>query len=475
MSDELVITGGGSYAVSTEEMLSSADKLQRAAEMSREIAGAVQMVDERLTNRQLESWGVPSAAAFADDNLRCAYADLQLFAYRADVLSGVVRAAAQSYGWGEAFARTLTRSVASEAAALLGFLFPTRLAVAGAAFLAVPVLVGITAGAVLTGTTPAELLASPHFSAALNELISDPVFVRTVRFAVMNADEFMAGATGLPPGLVSALSAAGLIGLSSSAGSIKKLGGVAGVFRDTPVTLVSKSAPKEVEPAHSFEERVSRIPQPTTDAPWQVRIETISTPGQEDRFDVYISGTVDFAVANSDQPWDGSSNLDLAAARDAASIAAVAAAMKEAGITATSEVSFSGHSQGAAVAARLVESGEYNAIGLVTVGGNIGQIPLPPDVPTVIVEHEDDIVVAAGGLQDNHHALVVQREVFAGRPLPEGVPAPAHQAVEYRETARLMDESDSPELHQAWKQLAPPAGSTSTTTVMNFEYERVQP
>ncbi|MEV8252665.1 hypothetical protein AB0O95_01740 [Rhodoglobus sp. NPDC076762] len=475
MSGDLIISGGGSFAVSTDEMLSSASRLQRAAEMSREIAGAIQMVDARLTRGHLESLGIPSAAAYAEHDLECAFKDLQAFACRADVLTAVVRVAAQSYGMGEAFVEGLTRRVAAEAAALLGFLFPTELVVTAGVVIVVPVVAGIAAAAFLTGRNPADIQLSEQFSTALNELITDPVFVRTMRFAVMNADEFMAGASGLPPGLVASLSAAGLIGLSSSAGTIKQLGGVAGVFRETPVTLKTTTTPKPVEPAQSFEERIARIPQPTLDAPWQVRIETISTPGQADRFEVYISGTVDFAVADSEQPWDGSSNIDLAAARDSASIAAVAAAMQEAGITTTSAVSFTGHSQGAAVAARLVESEEYNAVGLLTVGGNIGQISLPPDVPAVIVEHSDDIVVAAGGLQDNHHALLVERQAYEGRPLPEGVPAPAHQAIEYQRTARLMDASDSPELQRAWQQLAPPAGSTSTATVTNFEYVREKP
>lgn len=475
MSDSLIISGGGSYAVSTEEMLSSAAKLQRAADMTRDISGAIQMVDSRLSPGQLEMWGIPSGAAYAEQDLREAFCALQRLALRADALTWTVRAAAQSYGLGEAFAQNVTRAVAAEAAALLGFFFPTELVVTAGVVLAVPVLAGFAAGAFVTGHSPAELLASDQFSAALNELITDPVFVTTMRFAVMNFDEFLAGASGLPPTLVSALSATGVIGLSSSAGFIKQLGGVAGVFKETPVTLTSKTDPRPVEPPQSFEERVERIPQPTTDEPWQVRIETISTPGQEDRFEVYVSGTVDFGITDSSQPWDGTSNLELAAAQEAAAVAAVAAAMETAGVTNTSAVSFTGHSQGAAVAARLVESGEFNAVGLLTVGGNIGQIRLPPDVPTVIVEHTDDLVPAIGGLQDNRHALVVEREAFEGRPLPEGVDVPAHQASEYRETARLMDESDSPELQQAWQQLASPAGSTTTATVTSYEFERVQP
>ena len=149
--------------------------------------------------------------------------------------------------------------------------------------------------------------------------------------------------------------------------------------------------------------------------------------------------------------------------------------MREAGITSESPVTFNGHSQGAATAARLAESGEYNTTGVFTVGGNIGQIDIPDDVPTIIVEHTDDLVVAAGGLQDNRHALTVERLAFGGRPLPEGVPVPAHQLSEYSETARLMDHSDSVEIHSAAERMAVFGRGATTSTVTSYHYERVLP
>ncbi|QAV70642.1 hypothetical protein ESZ53_09450 [Salinibacterium sp. UTAS2018] len=475
MSDSLTISGGGSTAVSTTEMLVSASALQRTAGMSRDIAGAISMVDARLTTNQLVSLGIPTAAALAENDLECAFTQLHAVADRAERLSGLVRFAADSYGLAEAFAEGLTRKFSAEAAALFGFLFPKHLAVLGVTLVGVPVVLGFAAAAMVTGRQPAELMADKEFMARLNTLISDPLFVQTVRFGVMNVDEIVAGAAGLPPVLVGLLSTTGVIGLSSSAAGVGRIAGLAGKMAETPVALVSKSDTSSVKPAQTVEERAERIPQPTDESPFQVSIETTSRPGEEDTFELYIGGTVDFAFGDSAQPFDGSSNVNLAAGQEAAALKAVLRAMAEAGITAESEVVINGYSQGAAVAALIAASGDFNVTGVLSFGGNTGQIPIPVTVDTVLVEHEDDIVPAVGGPQDNQHATVVTREAFGGRELPEGVLAPAHQLSEYRETARLMDSDDSEELRAVIAQLTPKVYADASTTVTSYEFERVKP
>ncbi|WP_343923460.1 hypothetical protein [Rhodoglobus aureus] len=475
MSDELIISGGGSHAVATDEMLSNAANLLRAADMTRDIVGAIEMVDARLTIGQLESLGIPTAAALAETDLDYAHFALSQLASRAELMSGLVRFAAQAYGLGEAISESLIRRVAADAAAVIGFFFPAWAATVVLTSPLLPILASIGVAAFVLGRADPQLSDQKWMSTQLNELISDPAFVRALRYGVMTVDEFAAGAAGFPPSLVSALSTAGVIGLASSAGFIQRAGGVAGVLKETPVALKRTTQPEPVTAAESVEERVKRIPQPADERPEQVRIEKYETLGEPHRFEVYIAGTVDFAISGSTEPVDGTSNLSLAAGQQSGSIAAVAAAMREAGITSESPVTFNGHSQGAATAARLAESGEYNTTGVFTVGGNIGQIDIPDDVPTVIVEHTDDLVVAAGGLQDNRHALTVERHAFGGRTLPEGVPVPAHQLSEYRETARLMDQSDSRELQSAAHRMAVFGRGATTATVTSYYYERVQP
>lgn len=476
MSDELIISGGGSSSIATDEMLSSASELQRAADMTREIAGSIRMVDDRLTVQQMESWGIPSGAALVEVDLDCAYVDLQAIAQRAEELSGLVRYAAQTYGWMEAFTESAMRTLSAHAAALLGFLFPKW----AAAFVIttapiLPLLAGIGLAAYLLGGQNRPAPTPEQLSAALNKLMSDPAFVLALRHGVMSADEFFAGVAGLPPNVVSALSDAGLIGLGTSAGFLQRAAGLGGVLTETPVTQVSKTAPVAVTAPQSNSERVSRIPQPTAEHPEQIRIEKYILPGGEEHFEVYVAGTQDFAFSGTEEPWDFTSNVSNAAGSDGGSVAAVEAAMRDAGITSESSVGFTGYSQGAATAAWLAGSGEYNTTGVFTIGGPIGQIPLPPNVPVIVVEHTDDLVPASGGLQNNRDALTVERRAFEGRSLPENQPVPAHQFSEYAETARLMDESDSEEIQSATRRLGERSDGATGATVTSYEYKRVLP
>ncbi|MGV8876121.1 MAG: hypothetical protein ACOH1K_01275 [Rhodoglobus sp.] len=476
MSDELVVSGGGSFAVATEEMLSNADHLLRAAELTRHIAGAVQMVDTRLTMGQLEAWGVPTAAALAEDDLDRAYAALHTLVLRAERLNTLVRLAATSYGAGEALVEGVTRQLAAEAATVLGYLFPTVFAATVVVLSPLlPALVALGLAAYLLGRNNPDLIDTAAMSANLTKLISDPTFVWALRHGVMTVDEFVAGAMGLPPSAVSALSAAGVIGLATSAGLVQRAGGLAGILKETPVTLVSKTLPHEVTAAKTFSDRASRIPQPTPDHPWQIRVEQYSRNGELDHAEVYLSGTVDFAVSGTTNPSDMTSNLSNAAGQRSGFNAAVISALKDAGVTSHTPITFTGYSGGASTAMHLAESGEYNTVGVFTLGGNTGQILISPDIPAIIVEHTDDLVVASGGLQDNSHALVVERQAMAGHELPAGVAVPAHQFKEYAETARLMDQSDSPQLREANDRLMQHGRGAQTATVTQYAYERVRP
>jgi len=475
VSDELVISGGGSISVATDEMLGNAASLLRAADMTRDIAGSVRMVDSRLTIGQLEALGIPTGVALAEDDLENARVVLEQLAQRAERLSVVVRFAATSYGLGEAVVEGTTRRVAASVAAVLGFLFPAWAAALVFTTPALPMLAGIGIAAYLLTRNNSDLLNSQSMAGPLNELLSDPAFVLALRHGVMTVDEFSAGAGGIPPAIVSTLSAAGLIGLGSSAGSIQRAGSVAGVLKETPVRLVGATAPAPVTAAKTVEERIRRIPQPSAEHPEQVRIEKYETPGEPPRFEVYIAGTVDFAASGTTQSFDTTSNVSNAAGPHSGSVATVAAALREAGVTSESPVIFTGHSQGGGTAARLAESGDFNTYAVLTVGGNTGQIPIPESVPAIIVEHTDDLVVASGGLQDNRHALVVERQAYGGVPLPEGVAVPAHQLTQYAETARLMDLSDSRELQDAAHRLAVFGRGATTATVTNYHYERVLP
>src|SRR5690606_38755981 len=97
----------------------------------------------------------------------------------------------------------------------------------------------------------------------------------------------------------------------------------------------------------------------------QIRIDRIIGADGQERFEVFLAGTVDLGISGS-EPWDMRSNLGALAGGDPASLRAVEAAMRAAGIDGETPVTFVGYSQGGLLAARLAASGEWQAAGLVT-------------------------------------------------------------------------------------------------------------
>ena len=167
------------------------------------------------------------------------------------------------------------------------------------------------------------------------------------------------------------------------------------------------------------------------------------------------------------------SNVVNATGAGSGSYDSVVQAMTLAGVDAASPVQFTGYSQGGGTAALLAASGDYNTQGLVSFGGPTGQVVLPPDIPTVIVEHSDDIVPALGGAQDNVHAVIVERNVYGGRDIPDDLIMPAHHLANYRETAVLLDRAQSEQVANAIAALDRFGAGATTVTRTTYEFERV--
>jgi hypothetical protein len=103
----------------------------------------------------------------------------------------------------------------------------------------------------------------------------------------------------------------------------------------------------------------------------------------------------------------------------------------------------------------------------VTFGAPAGQVEIPASIPVLSIRHTDDLVPALGGYDVNRHALVVERQLFAGRDIPTEFAIPAHQLDYYRETATLVDEADSAKVRDrlaAFSSFGASATSVETTT-----------
>jgi hypothetical protein len=286
------------------------------------------------------------------------------------------------------------------------------------------------------------------------ELITSPAFVEVVRGGVMGMDDGLGSALGLPPGAAAALAAgAGFSGVQAGAAYLLGAGRPLGFFRDGAVRVsrvatvsgdgsgaggVAVAGVPSTGP-RGAEERLARVPEGD-----QLRIERYDASGEPPRFIVYVGPTETFSPVATDEPWDLTSNVTGVAGLSGGSLRATEAAMVDAGITSSDRVQFVGFSQGGLVAARLAASPEWNTAGLETYGAPAGNIELPEGIAGITVRNSDDFVPALAGPQLDHHLLQVERQAFApGSPIPDGLPAPAHQRSAYVATAGAIDAARS--------------------------------
>ena len=113
------------------------------------------------------------------------------------------------------------------------------------------------------------------------------------------------------------------------------------------------------------------------------------------QFVVYLPGMTTSTRGAAPQPFNLTSGIySLAGVGASDAESATRAAMKLAGIGSKpgDRVTFVGYSEGALVAANLAKSGSYKVSGLVSVGGQIGNVAVPKDVPVLAIENKNDLM-----------------------------------------------------------------------------------
>jgi hypothetical protein len=449
MPDGLIVSGGGSVVVASDELRRQAAELGELSGALSEVRRLVLAATDRHGGQWLTAVDAPISAQRAERAATNAAGLLARSEAQAESVARAVRWAMYTYGLGEAATTHLLKNLHAELGYAVGRLGPIL------AVLALPALGSFAAGAILSGAirgrSPGEVLGElGAWARSHAAVLTDSVTVALVKGAMHSSDDVLGGLLQLPEPVVRMLGEEGIdiAGLSTTALAVTVLGRSAGLLLEGPV-VVSRSTTGHTTPPRSLAGRVGRIPQPGANGGDQIRIDRYSTPGQPDRFEVYVAGTVDSSIASGDEPWDMTSNITAIAGGSAASVVAVQAAMAQAGITASSPVVLTGHSQGGLVAATVAATGQYNVQGVVTFGAPTGFIEIPATVPVLNVRHTDDIVPALGGYDTSLSARVVEREVYTDRPVPTDRVFPAHQLSNYLETAVRVDNSPDPELEGA--------------------------
>lgn len=430
-SPHATVRGGGSLAIATDEMLTNAQNLHTIREQSTSLVSELHDVEVSLEPQNYNPASMVAVALQdAENSLMRARVQLTRAAASAGEIADAMDAAALAYGENE---RRMTAEFVN-AQSLLATMM-TILLTAGNPLLPGGLLFllwffGEKIRSALGGAIEPKESEIP---AAINVLISDPEFVEVVRLSIMSLDDVLSIFFHLPGQLAGR-------DMPATAAILMVALQYAGLFSDSPVKVEKTRTVRGADPASTFVEIGDGIPSAVDGEPAQVRIDVISEDGRPDRFEVFIGGTADFSPLAGMEAFDMTSNVAMMAGLPAGALAGVERAMKDAGITADSEVVFSGHSQGALIAQKLVVSGDYNTAALVTFGSPGGGIVINAETPAILFENDDDIIPALGGTQRNDEAVVFRGEAFDNlSDIPADVALPAHRIEAYSALAQIAD------------------------------------
>lgn len=226
------------------------------------------------------------------------------------------------------------------------------------------------------------------------------------------------------------------------AGSIALVGGSLGLFHETDGLAREVKKPFRVSAPQSLADFTKRV-QFLDDANQpRVQIEKYGN-----KFVVAIPGTQTWNPIALANPLDFTSNLgSMKSPNTAASERSVLDAMRKAGIGRGSQVLFVGHSQGGLIAANIAVTRprEFSVAGVITLGAPIAHLEQRLNVPTISLQHKNDLVprlgVKANPLAENW--VTVMREA----PIKPDANAliEAHEISNYKKTAELADKSTDP-------------------------------
>lgn len=469
---DLVVSGGGLTAVGTGEMLEHARALST-------LAPQIEAWAATLLSPAAQPAGTAPSPQWRPDSpevhMLTAYSALREGAGQASSLASELNEAAEGYGRTE----RLVQQSSQQGGALLGWVlgFGSPLVLFAALFAALSGASGLLAITGFTGSTAATI-RSLSFTIRHSGILSNPVFVAFLRSTVSSIDDAMLGAAHVPLPIALALDddATGWFGLRGAARTVVALAGPR-LLKETPVTATPSGEAITAQPAAGFSDLAARIPAGGVGKP-QVRIEKYPGVDGKRRWIVYAGGTVDAGLAAKAEPFDDTSNVQGVAQLDPGSVRATLDALRQAGAEPGDAVLSVGYSQGGIVATDVITRGGYTNAGLVTFGSPTGQMDVPPEVPNVAVEITNDVVPILGGdPKDAQHGglerTLVRRTIYDDtHPPPADEWLPAHGIENYRDTARLMDESTDPRLSDMRGRLADLTGG-ATPEVSLWRADRV--
>jgi hypothetical protein len=447
VSDDITITVSGSASVLTSEILDRSHELERLCDELRVMVARVLGADLLVTTNSLRSATAPSSAYAAESDIDLAASLLADAASRAELVAHALRLAAGAYRMGEIAKERALDLLAAQIGYGVGYFFPVLV---GAT--ALPALVGTTGFIVAAGGPENAAAAGKLWLQNNNQIVTDPGFCALLHQASKSVDDLLAGLVRVPAigEIVQSDEGADLGGDDLAAALIVLAGGGIGLFGEGKLSVTQTAESTVTAPPSGLADRIKRIPKTGENGGSQITIEKYVHADGSISWEAYFSGTQDFSPSNTSTPFDMTSNLRMMGRLPAGSFEAAEEALRQAGVKMDESIVFTGHSQGALLAHELAASGHYTVKGVVEIGGPVSGSSLPSGANGVAIVHTDDIVPALGvDRPADSNEIVVERQAFAGRVIPQDEAVPAHNRERYLETATLADESARVELARA--------------------------
>ncbi|CAN5139577.1 hypothetical protein BH11ACT2_BH11ACT2_06300 [soil metagenome] len=475
MSAELVITGGGSYAVATDDQLARVQRLESFTQTARLVLDQLAAVNGSLTEPDLRAAQAPAAAFAAERELAAAIAVLGQIADRAELGAKLTRAAMLRYGATEREREAAARDLYGALASYLGFLAGSGVAVAGG--VAVAVMGGLSTD--VDGATAQEKGPATGPLTYLSdhpELYSDARFVEAVKLLVDSLDDLVFSSAYLPPAIVEKLKGLGLGGPALAAAVLVASGAPTGKLVESDVALTGRTA--RVGPGTApggWQDRIARIPHTAHNGGYQIRIDKFVDASGKRSFEVYLSGTQSFSTSRTSSPFDFTGDVNGLAGKPNGALAAVEKAMRAAGVERDDPVNITGHSEGGLVAHEVAATGRWNVAVALEAGPPAAHTAIPEGTTEVVLAHNEDVVTALGGSRDDDTAIVVHTTAFPDGTVPTGESTPpAHNTQRYEQTAHLLDEAASTVITDAKEKMnASERGASGTMTTTLYKAERL--
>lgn len=233
--------------------------------------------------------------------------------------------------------------------------------------------------------------------------------------------------------------------------------------------------------------RIDQVTSAEGEVSWQVYIPGTQTQLDDARtaWNIPLPGAparAAKAAGVNEVPQDWLTNLQVYSGLPSSVENGVVQALDAAGVGADEPVLFTGHSQGAMIAMSAASDpriqNNYQVDSVVTFGGPVGHMRVPPEVSVLNVEHTGDLV---SGLENTPNPIepnrfTATRDIAASTdPADAGVNsvAQSHDIPAYLRTAELIDGTDSPVL-ASWRSqsAAVMADDQSSVTSSYFTFRR---